>query len=79
MKVSPERDKLKSRYILVYHTAVNYVSDLYLQGTTLGAVQSTDATKDQDIDVARGGVVCSLAEWCMPWCSVLGSVASIPT
>ena len=42
-------------------------------------VQSTDTMKDQEVDVARGGVVCTLAEWCMPQCSVLGSVGSNPT
>ena len=29
-------------------------------------VQSTDTVKDQEVDVAREGVVCTLAEWCMP-------------
>ena len=42
-------------------------------------LQSTDATKDQEVGVARGGVVCTLAEWCMPQCSVLGGMGSIPT
>ena len=43
------------------------------------AVQSTDAIKDQEVDVTRGGVACTLENWCMPQCSVLDSVGSIPT
>ena len=50
-----------------------------MYGVPLLAVQSTDAMKDQDIDVARGGVLCTLSEGCMPQCSVLGSVGLIPT
>ena len=42
-------------------------------------VQSTAMMKDQGVDGVRGGVVCTLGEWCMPLCSVLGSVNSIPT
>ena len=32
-----------------------------MYGVPLLAVQSTDAMKDQDIDVARGGVLCTLS------------------
>ena len=42
-------------------------------------VQSTDTIMEQEVDVAREGVVCILAEWFMPQCSVLESVDSIPT
>uniref|UniRef100_M4BDN4 Uncharacterized protein n=1 Tax=Hyaloperonospora arabidopsidis (strain Emoy2) TaxID=559515 RepID=M4BDN4_HYAAE len=41
-------------------------------------IKSTDTMKNQEVDVARGGLVCTLAEWCTPQCSVLGSVFSIP-
>ena len=42
-------------------------------------IQSTDTMKDEEVDAARRGVICTLAKWCMPQCSVLGSVELIPT